>query len=294
MKKKKTAPAFPPPFLVPYFNPAWILLAVGLWAWEQFAHVPKGCPLSGVIFAKGLLLLLEAGAVYGLSGFKGFYFLGMFPLSWLAVSRFQWDLCSMSEYRYWLWLFLFLAVELLILVMPDGKKLIAPLVLLWAALIWLFKVSFLLPLVFLTAPKGRFQHASWLRWGGWGAALGLYLAFKGWVYYQFEWLNLYDLLIEGRFAAFFLLGWLGLVAFDSRSKGTFRHILFPLFLLTAGFLFWGGNSFASLFELEILQWVLVWMAGFGWEAFRKYLMDSSWHGRVVWFALGVAFFGGVL
>lgn len=101
-------------------------------------------------------------------------------------------------------------------------------------------------------------------------------------------------MVGSRFFSFFLLGWLGLVAFDPKWKGTFRHVLSPLFLLTAGFLFWGGGNYVSELEVEIIKWVLVWMAGYGWEAFRKYMMDPSWHGRLVWFALGLAFFGGVL
>jgi hypothetical protein len=68
----------------------------------------------------------------------------------------------------------------------------------------------------------------------------------------------------------------------------------PLFLLTGGFLLWGGENEVSLVSQEILEWILIFAAGFGWETFRKYIMDSSWHGRAVWFVLGLAFFGGVL
>lgn len=294
MKKKKILPSFLPDSLIPYFNWIWTFPALGFWIWEQFAHASRGIPLSWLVFAKGLILLLEAAILYGFSGFQEFYFLGMFPLSWLAASRFQWDLCFMNEYRFWAWLALFLGVEILILLLPDGKKLLWPLVPSWAALAWLFKFSFFLPLAFLTASAKRFQNASWVRWGGLASTLGLFLVFKGWNYFRLDWGDLYDLFVQFHFFAFFILGWLGLVAYDSQAKGTFRHILFPLFLLTAGFLFWGGNSLFSSIELETLQWVLVWMAGYGLEAFRKYMMDPSWHGRAVWFAVGVAFFGGVL
>lgn len=294
MKKKKTPPAFLPGFLIPYLNLVWFVLAAGFWAWQQFAQTAKGSPLSWIIFLKGLLLLGEAATLYQLSGIKGFYFLGMFPLSWLAFSRFQWDLCAMAEYRYWFWLLVFLGMEILILAMPNGKKLLAPLVFLWGGLIWLFKISFLLPLVFLTAPPKRFPHAQWVRWGGFAAAVFFFLAFKGWIYLYPSWVDLYDLFIDRHFIAFFLLGWLGLAAFDAGWKGTFRHILTPIFLLTAAFFLVVKPSPAAVYEFEMFQWVLVFAAGFGWEAFRKYLIDSSWHGRLVWFALGIAFFGGVL
>lgn len=245
-------------------------------------------------FAKGLVLLFQASLLYGLSGFKGFHFLGMFPLSWLALSRFQWDLCSIPQNRFWLWLAVFMGMEILILLVPDGRKLLFPLVLLWGGLIWLFKFSFLLPLAFVTAPGNRFRHAAWVRWGGLAAALVFYAGFRGWNYFQFSGMDLYEPFFEHRFIAFFLMAWLGWMAFDARWKGTFRHAMIPFFLLTLGFSLWGGSNLNSVVEMEALQWVLVLMAGVGWEAFRNYLMDDSWHGRAVWFALGVALFGGVL
>ncbi len=295
MKKKKALPAFLPSSILPRLPWLWPVPAAGLWVWEQFAHASEGVPLSGLIFAKGLVLLAEAAVLYGLARFPKFYFLGMFPLSWLAVSHFQWDLCAVPEYRFWVWLALFLGVEILILALPDGKKLLFALVPGWAVLVWLFKFSFLLPLVFLTAPSKRFWNAPWARWGGLATAVVLYLAFGGWNYWFLNWTDLYDLLISGRFIAFFVLGCLGLAAFDSKWKGSFRHVLLPLVLLPAGLLFWGGNNPASgFFEMAILQWVLVWMAGYGWEAFREYLLDPTWHGRLVWLALSLGLFGGVL
>ena len=375
MKIKKTPPKHLWDSFIPYLNWIWFALAVGLWGWEQFAHGSKGVPLSGVIFLKGLLLLGEAALLYGLARLKGFYFLGMFPLSWLAVSRFQWDLCAIPEYRYWAWLAIFLAAETFILMLPDGKKLFPPLAVLWAALIWLFKFSFLLPLAFVTVPFRRFPNAAWPRWGGVAAGLVLFLVFRGWIYFPPAWAiftnegwptvflfvgwfalamavalffvlggwgyfrkvgsgllakrglivfllflvllvfvgggalfllsggwiyfrpvsdDFLEVFITRGFFAFLILGWLGLAAFDFNWKGTFRHILTPIFLLPVGFILWGSQNLAGLYELEILQWFLVFAAGYGWEAFRKYMMDPSWHGRLVWVALGLAIFGGVL
>ncbi len=293
MKAKKRTAALARPFLLTRLNWIWTALAAGLWIREQFVHVSLGTPLSWLIFSKGLVLLAEASLLYGFSGFRGFYFLGMFPLSWLAVSRFQWDLCARPESHFWAWLALFLGAEILILCLPDGKKLLWPLVPLWAGLIWLFKFSFLLPLTFLTANEKRLQNASWARWGGLASGLGLFAAFKGWAYFQFQWMDFEVIFVHELFFSFFLLGWLGLSAFDAGRRGIFRHVMFPLFLLPAGFLFLGGGPFISVFEWEALQWVLVWMAGYGLEAFRVYMMDPTWHGRAVWFAMGAAFFGGV-
>lgn len=284
-------------FPLPRLNLLWGLLAILVWAGEQVYHARLGSPFSMVVFGKGLLLLLEAAVLYHFSALfslKGFWFLGMFPLLWLAVSEFQWQLCTLQEYRYWLWLALFLASEILILAVWDGQKLLGGLVVFWAALIWLFKFSFLLPLTFFAAPRGRFKNLEWVRMGGVLAALALYLFFKGRFYFQFTWIDLYQLLFEQRFLSFFLLGWLGFAAFEREKEGTYRHVVFPMFLVLAGFLFWSGLNLAAVLEFEILKWVLVFMAGFGFEAFREYLMNPGWMGRTVWLALGIAFFAGVV
>jgi hypothetical protein len=285
------------PFLPSQLNILWGLLAIFVWAGEQVYHARLGSPFSTVVFGKGLLLLLEAAALYHLStlfSLKGFWFLGMFPLLWLAVSEFQWQLCTLQEYRYWLWLALFLASEILILMVWDGKKLLGGLIFFWAALIWLFKFSFLLPLTFVMAPTNRFKNSKWVRLGGVLAGVALYLFFRGRYYFQFTYIDLYELLFEQRFLPFFLLGWLGFAAFEGEKEGTYRHVVFPLLLVMAGFLFWSGLNLAAVLEFEILKWVLVFMAGFGFEAFREYLMNPGWMGRAVWLALGIAFFAGVV
>jgi hypothetical protein len=285
------------PFPLSRLNLLWGLLAVLVWAGEQIYHSQQGTPFSMPVFGKGLLLLLEATAIYYFSArffLKEFWFLGLFPLLWLAASQFQWQLCTLYEYRYWLWLVLFLASEILILTVWDGKKLLVGLTFFWVPLTWLFKFSFLLPLTFLTAPRGRFENSQWVRTGGILAALALYLIFKGRFFFQFVWVDLYELLFEQHFLVFFLLGWLGMIALDKEKAGTYRHVLFPMFLLMAGFLCWSGLNLVAVLEFEILKWVLVFMAGFGFEAFRQYLINPSWAGRAVWLALGIAFFAGVV
>jgi hypothetical protein len=112
-----------------------------------------------------------------------------------------------------------------------------------------------------------------------------------WLSFRFYFDEIYNLLIRQRFIAFFLLGWLGLIAVPKR--GTFRFVFPPLFLLALGFLFWGALPPQPL-EKFIYQWVLVFFAGFGWESFRRDLMDPTWHGRLVWACLGAAFFAGVV
>ena len=285
-----------------FFSPArlnilWGLIAILAWVGEQIYHARLGTPFSTVVFSKGLLLLLEAAVLYHLStlfSLKGFWFLGLFPLLWLAVSEFQWQLCALQEYRYWLWLALFLASEIFILTVWDGRKLLGGMIFFWAALIWLFKFSFLLPLTFAIAPRNRIKNLKWIQRGGILAALALYLFFRGRYYFQFTYIDLYELLFEQRFLPFFLLGWLGFSVFEREKEGTYRHVVFPLFLVMAGFLFWSGLNLTAVLEFEILKWVLVFMAGFGFEAFREYLINPGSMGRAVWLALGLAFFAIVV
>jgi hypothetical protein len=275
-------------------NLLWGGLASALWCLEQYLHALRGETFSGQVFLKGLALIGEAALICHLCAPKGRTFLGLFPLCWLAVSRFQWVLCSHYDSRYWGWLALFLATEALILILPDGKKMLWVLAPLWAGLIRLLPLSFFLPLAFSTAPPGRFKHSAWIRWGGIGAAFFFALFFGCWNHFRFSWLDLYGVLVEGRLGAFLILGWLGLAAYDPAKKGAFRHMMAALFLVCAGFLFWNRDAFPFLYESELLRWILVFMGGFGLEAFRKDVIDPSWHGRALWFALGLAFFGGVL
>lgn len=214
----------------------------------------------------------------------------MFPLVWLALSRFQWDLCASGDFRGWLWLVLFLLAEFFILAGSDGKKIVAVLFPLWVCLAWVTPVSLTLPFCFLTAPRQRFKNAGWAKWGGAAAGLVLFFALRGWRMMGFDWIGVFDFLMTSRFAAYFLLGWLGLAAFPHR--GVFRHAVTPMFLLVLGFVLWPAQLWEP-HRLDMLKWILVFFAGFGWESFRRDIMDSTWHGRAVWFALGAALTGGV-
>jgi hypothetical protein len=99
------------------------------------------------------------------------------------------------------------------------------------------------------------------------------------------------LLITGKFIGFFLLGWLGWVAFP--SKGNNRFALQLVLFLMAGYLLWAAFP-QDPREAGLVSWVLIWAAGFGWESVRRDLMDPSWHGRLLWVMLGTMFFFGVV
>lgn len=238
--------------------------------------------------------MLEASLIYALSPLGEEGFLGWFPLTWLGVSSFQWDLCALREYRYWCWLVLFLLAQAVILKWGHRLSKVArwslatSLLPLWAAMISLFKVSFLLPLTFATAPARRFPDAAWARRGSVAAALTLFILFKGQNYLTPNWEDLFDLLVAQHYGAFFLLSWLGLTLVEPGAKGTFRHAVLALFLLLAGFLLWAGRGVVAFWEFEMLKWALVLMAGFGLEGLRREFWAASWAGQSLWFALGAA------
>jgi len=104
--------------------------------------------------------------------------------------------------------------------------------------------------------------------------------------------DLYDLLVTGRYVSFFLLAWLGLVSLS--VKGTARFAAAPALWLAAGFLFFTPLSLQVPLQLSVLRWVWVFQAGLGLECFRRDLADPAWHGQAVWFALGLGFCWGVV
>ncbi len=283
-------------FLLFRLNLVWGALAVLVWGGVQFWRSQLGISFSLSVFLKGVFLLALAAAAYQQASKRrpAFLFLGFFPLLWLATSQFQWDICALSDDRFWFWLVLFLISELVIFYLSDGQWLLALLTPLWMALAHLFTFSFFLPFCFLAGRQGRFlKRLSWIRWGGLSAGLVMWAVLQGWTGLRFYWVELFDLIVSNLFISFFLLGWLGFVSFSPLKGGT-RPGLFSFFLLPLGFLFFAGPDPSSFFRFETLKWVLVFFAGFGWEGFRRDIMDRSWHGRLVWLALGAAFFGGVL
>jgi hypothetical protein len=77
-------------------------------------------------------------------------------------------------------------------------------------------------------------------------------------------------------------------------RGFLRDTLFFLFLLALGSQFWPGAPLEEKANESLLLWVLILFAGNGFESFRVNLMDDSWHGRLVWFLLGLGVFTGIV
>lgn len=293
MKKNKPGPiAFVRKKMSARANLVWGFLAAVVWAAQVVRLHDSSSVFPFSLLLKGLVLVGAAAAVYHFSVFKkGFSFLGMFPLLWLALSQFQWDLCASPDLKGWLWLVLFLLGEYFIFSLADGRVLLAALAPLWAWLTWLSPLSWILPLGFLTAPKGRIKNNGWVKFGGVILSVVFFALLKGWQSPGLESGGVLDFLFTRRYAAFFLLGWLGLTAFPQR--GTFRYAVTPVFYFMLGYLGWPASATDPL-QWETLEWVVVFCAGFGWESFRRDLMDDSWHGRAVWIALGISLFGAFL
>lgn len=274
----------------------WLSLSILLWSGRQFWEYRQGVPFSLLVYGKGLLLLWLAALIYAESCRRrpGFLFLGFFPLVWLSLSQMQWFLCYQLDHRYWFWLASFLLMEFFLLALRDGRQLFPAIATLGAVQSILFPFS--LP-VFLSfgwmGDNRHLRNSRWVRYGLPLAGVALFLWLMGRSPAQFFFYDLYEVLINQLFISFFLLGCLGTIAFVTH-QGRWNPAFGPLFLICAGFLFWAGPDHFSPLKQYLLKWVLVFFAGFGWEAFRRDMMDRTWHGRAVWFLLGLCFIGGVL
>jgi len=278
------------------FHFVWAALALFAWGGRQVWQWKQNGFFSFAIFLKGFLLLLLVSMIYGAACRRrpSFFLLGFFPLLWLATSRIQWDICAQLDSHYWVWLAGFLLSELFLFFLTDGRKLLFVLSFLWIGLSTIFYFSFFNFLLFGWVRSGFFlKRAEWVRFGF--PIVGLIVLFwlKIWSFFQFFWYGLYMVFFNDLFISFFFLGWLGAMSFLTR-KNSWLPAFGPLFLLPLGFLFLSKPDLYSPLIEDLLKWVLIFFAGFGWESFRRDVMDRSWHGRLLWFVLGLAFFGGVL
>ncbi len=274
----------------------WLALAFVLWSGRQFWEYRQGVFFSLVVYGKGLLLLWLAALIYGEACRRrpGFLFLGFFPLVWLSVSQIQWLLCCQPDHRYWFWLASFLLMEFFLWAVKDGRQLFPVTAALGTVLSILFPFSLPGFLSFGWVGDSRFlKHSRWVRYGLPLIGIGLFLLLMGRAPAEFFFYDLFQVLVNQLFISFFLLGCLGAMAFSVRH-GRWTPAFGPLFMLCVGFLFWSGPDHFSPLKQDLLKWVLVFYAGFGWEAFRRDMMDRTWHGRSVWFLLGLCFLGGVL
>jgi hypothetical protein len=279
-----------------WFHLVFAFLAFLAWGGRQWWQWKQDGFFSTIIFLKGFLLLSLVCTIYmaACRHRPGFFFLGFFPLLWLALSKSQWDICAQTDYRYWTWLVLFVLSELFLFVFSDGRWILILVSPLWAVLSVLFPFYILSFLSFgWIGNSCRFKKTEWARYGFPVIGLFIWTLLKGWTSYHFFWYDIYEVLFSDLYISFFFLGWLGALSFSTRKASWFPPFG-PLFLLLIGLLLFTNVNFYTPFQQEVLKWVLVFFAGFGLESFRRDMMDRSWHGWLLWFVLGFCFFGGVL
>jgi hypothetical protein len=279
-----------------WFHLGWAFLAFVAWGGRQWWQWKQNDFFSAFVFLKGFLLLSLVSVVYGTACRRrpGFFFLGFFPLLWIALSQTQWDICAQMDQRYWVWLVLFLLSELFLFIFSDGQRILVFVAPLWAVYSVLFPFSVLSFLSFGWIKNGiYFKKTEWVRYGFPIAGLFSCVLIKSWVSFHFFWYDIYEVFISDLYISFFFFGWLGALSFLTRKTSWFPAFG-PLFLLPLGILFFTNPNFYIPLQQEVLKWVLVFFAGFGLESFRRDIMDRSWHGWLLWFVLGFAFFGGVL
>jgi hypothetical protein len=284
----------PSPFKIPFAG-LFLLLALGLWTLMVFKQWPAGNPGFLEVWAKGLALLTASSAAYfslarGLWP-KSLSLLSLYPLAWLALSRAGWHLCAQAPAVDWLAVLLFLGMVFWMGLKADGKILLGGLVFFWTALDMVWTQALLLPLAFLTARKGVFKNSFWLKAGGAGLFLILFLATRGWTHWQWNGPDFSYWFFEKGMAVFGIFALLGWAVFP--RKGTSRSALVSVAVLGLGALGLNPPLSGHSPGFDGLTWILVWAAGFGFESLRRDLIDTSWHGRAVWAALGLAAFWGV-
>ncbi|MGH7738807.1 MAG: hypothetical protein ACREL1_01555 [bacterium] len=293
MTRRSIPPPRPKKF-PPY--PIWFFfMACGLWLFQVWRQSPGLYGETWEIAVRGLVLLAAAAAAY-FSLTRNLWpksppMVSLYPLAWLALSRFQWHLCARAPWTDWAAVLTFLGLAFWIGFKPDGKLLLAGLAVAGTILDLVWAQAVLIPLIFLPARVGRFKNVRWVRVGGVILFIVLFLATRGWVHFRWDFLDFWDWGVGKKFFVFGVLAWLGWAAFP--RKGVSQSALTGVAALSLGYLFLNPFDAGRTPGWEGLSWIWIWAAGFGFESLRRDLLDDSWHGRAAWAALGLGAFWGV-
>ncbi len=279
-------------------NLAWIpevLLGVlGLVVWTgSFYHQGVSLAGAGDLWARGASLILTALGILKLFGCRSFAS-RFFPVVWIAISGALWNLCAPANVHYWAWEAAMAIGTLTLLTVRDFRVVLGVTACLVAWMTSVMTGSLLMPLAFLFVPKeGKARTRKWFRWGGVAITLVIFLAFQAWKqkgFLQSGWLDAYDFLTARLFLPFVILSLLAWVGFATRKPG--RIVLLQLAGVLLGWFFWepGSLSFAPQAALGV---AFMGISGVGLETMKTKILDDSWHGRLVWAALGVSVFLGL-
>ena len=264
-----------------------LTFGLGLTAWIllQIWQTRFGIPFSWTLTLKGLPLLAGASVFYARLDRDPKSRMGFFPLLWLGLSRFQWNLCQTMDHRPWYWVLLFLGWVLILLAVRDGKKLALFLAPFWIGMGAVWKVSLLLGLSFLGFSRSRIRSKFWACGAGVTCLVVSGVFLKVWHFWSWNELGLVEFLWIKRMGIYWILGFFGWMVLPRRGRE--RVAASSLFWVTLGYFLWAPFSYPFCVDDQAFGWFLVLWAGTGLEAFRRQVLDESWASQWVWAVFGV-------
>lgn len=263
----------------------WFCAGLLAWFFLQVWQFHFGIFFSWAVTFKGIPLLAGAAIFYSWVDRSANSWMGFFPLLWLGLSRFQWNLCETMDHRAWLWAILYLVWLLLILAVRDGKKLAFLLSPLWIGLGMVWNSSIPLVLAFLGFSRSRVRAKSWACAAGIICLAILTVSQKAWSHLTWNELGLYEILFQKRIFIFLILGLFGWSILPGRGRE--RAAASSLFWVTLGYFLWAPFYTPFSVDDQAYGWLLQLWAGVGLEGFRRQVLDKSPASRWVWFIFGV-------
>ena len=260
---------------------AGLLAWIGLQVWQS--HF--GIPFSWQLTLKGLPLLAGAAVFYAWLDPDSRSRMGFFPLLWLGLSRFQWNICETMDHRPWFWALLFLAWTLILLAVKNGKTLALLLTPLWIGMGAVWNASLPLGLAFLGFGRSRIRSKAWVCFAGLACFAVLFLFLGVWNHWTWNELGLVEMLWSKRLAVYFILGLFGWMVLP--HGGRERAAASSLFWVALGYFCLAPFTFPFSLDDQAYGWLLQLWGGVGLEAFRRQVLDESLPAQWVWMVFGV-------
>lgn len=243
-----------------------------------------GIPFSWALVLKGIPLLAGASVFYAWLDRDPKSRMGFFPLLWLGLSRFQWNLCETLDRRIWYWALLFLGWALVLLAVRDGKKLALLLSPFWIGMGVLWKSSLLLGLVFLGFGRSRVRAKVWVCATGITCLAVSAMSLQVWNHWTWNELGLIEILWSKRLVVYLILGFFGWMVLPRRGRE--KAAASSLFWVSLGYFLWAPLTFPFSQDDQAYGWLLLLWGGVGLEAFRRQVLDESLAAQWVWVVFG--------
>ena len=262
----------------------WFFSGLFAWALLQAWQFHFGIPFSWTLTLKGTPLLAGASLFYAWLDRDPKSRMGFFPLLWLGLSRFQWNLCETMDHRPWYWALLFLGWVLILLAVRDGKKLALWLTPFWIGMGIFWKGSLLLGLAFLGFTRSRIRSKAWVCAAGLACLAVSAVLQRVWNHWTWNELGLIETLGSKRLILYFILGLFGWLVLPRRGRE--RAAASSLFWVSLGYFLWAPFTFPFSLDDQAYGWLLLLWAGVGLEAFRRQVLDESLAAQWVWAVFG--------